>query len=184
MGSFTLSVQQKVILLCTSLIHTPVAMARVVADLKIPETYECAGKPLPLQGAGLRTATWIKIKVYVLAYYAAAKKAPGTPSCFNITYLRDFDNEDVDKAWSFQFKESSQYPYSKMDEDVKELKKYFGEIKGERTENFELTAEGTKVFENKILRGEIKSPEFQKNFLSLWFGSKPPTKEFQEELLK
>ena len=181
MGSFTLSVQQKILAL---LLISPLVSAKEVAGLKIPDTYECAGKSLPLQGTGLRTATWIKIKVYVLAYYAAEKKAPGTPACFNITYLRDFDNEDVDKAWAFQFKESSNFPYPQMDEHVKELQKYFGEIKGARTENFVLEEGVTKVFDHGELKGEIKGAEFQKNFLSLWFGTKPPTKEFQEELLK
>jgi hypothetical protein len=159
-------------------------MAKEVAGLKIPETYDCAGKSLPLQGAGLRTATWLKIKVYVLAYYAAEKKAPSMPSCFNLTYLRDFDNSDVDKAWSFQFRDSSMHPYPQLEEHVKEIQKYFGEIKGDRSENFVLEEGTTKVFENGVLKGEIKGPEFQKNFLSLWFGEKPPTPELQKELLK
>jgi hypothetical protein len=184
MGRFTLSIQQKSLSALTLLLLSTQVLAKEVAGVNIPETYDCGGKTLPFQGAGLRTATWIKIKVYVLAYYAAEKKAPATPSCFNLTYLRDFDQEDVDKAWAFQFKDSSMHPYPQLEEHVKEIQQYFGEIKGERSENFVLEEGSTKIYENGILKGEIKGAEFQKNFLSLWFGKKPPTKELQEELLK
>jgi hypothetical protein len=90
----------------------------------------------------------------------------------------------VDKAWGFQFKESSMHPYPELEGHVKEIQKFFGEIKGERTENFVLEEGSTKIYENGALKGEIKGSEFQKNFLSLWFGKKPPTQELQEELLK
>ena len=183
MGRFTLPIQQKSLSALALLLVSTQVLAKEVAGVKIPETYDCGGKTLPFQGAGLRTATWIKIKVYVLSYYAAEKKAPGTPSCFNLTYLRDFDNEDVDKAWDYQFKESAQYQYPALKEDVASIKKFFGKIKGDRKESFLLTSEETQVFENGELKGSIKGTDFQKSFLSIWFGTNPPTKTLQEEIL-
>lgn len=181
MGRFTLSLQQALI---AFVLLGSIAWAKKVEGIQFPESRECGGKMLPLQGTGLRTATLFKIRVYVLAYYAAEKKAPQQPSCFDLVYLRDFDAEDVDKAWAFQFKESSQFPYPQLEEHVKNIQNYFGEIKGDRKESFELSEGVTKVFENNQLKGEIKGEEFQKNFLSIWFGKNPPTKELQEELLK
>ncbi len=181
MGRFSLFIQQALILLAFSS-HS--AFAKKVEGIKFPETRECGGKTLPLQGTGLRTATLFNIRVYVMAYYAAEKKAPNKPSCFDLVYLRDFDAKDVDKAWAFQFKESSDFPYPQLDEHVKNIQDFFGEIKGDRKESFELSEGVTKVYEDGKLKGEIKGEEFQKNFLSLWFGKKPPTKDLQEELLK
>jgi hypothetical protein len=187
MGSFTLSIFKKIVplLFCFSL------YAAEVAGVKIPETIVCEGKVVPLSGAGIRTATFLNIKVFALAVYAPEKIKIGKgaeldqrPLCFEMTYLREFDNEDVDKAWDFQFKESAQHDYPALKEDVMNIKKYFGEIKGDRKESFSLTSESTKVFENGELKGEIKGTDFQKSFLSIWFGTKPPTKGLQKDLLK
>lgn len=189
MGRITLPLYQT-LLIFTCLISGALH-ARELQGVKFPENLTCEGKEIPLQGAGLRTATVFGIKVYVLGFYAPEPIASADdanllkrPMCFNITYLRNFDNDDVDKAWEFQFKESSAFPYPEMKDHVAELQKYFGEIKGERSHSFSLADGVTTVFENGVKKGEIKGVEFQKNFLSLWFGSKPPTKDLQEAIMK
>lgn len=163
--------------------------AKKIADTKIPDERLCGGKTLPLQGAGLRTATFLNIKVYVVAYYAADKVKKGEdansksrPICYEVTYLRDVDDEDVDKAWKFTFKESSEFPYSALDAHVKLLQDYLGEIKGERKHLFEMVEGKTILHENGKVKGEIPGVEFQKNFFSIWYGKNPPTEEVQEEL--
>ena len=192
MGRFTLSFCKKVIFLFWGFsLLTGLIQAAEIEGVKIPATIICDGKELPLSGAGLRTATFLNIKVYVVAVYAPEKIKTGNlaeleqrPLCFEMTYLKEFDSEDVDKAWDFQFKESGQHNYPALKEDVMNIKKYFGEIKGDRKESFTLTGETTKVFENGELKGEIKGKDFQKSFLSIWFGTNPPTKDLQKDLLK
>ncbi len=189
MGRISLSIYQKItlslFLLCGA------AVAKEIEGVKIPETMVCEGKELPLSGAGLRTATFFKVKIYVLAFYAKEKVQTSKPEeliqrplCFHLTYLRDFDNSDVDKAWDYQFDESADFKYPGLKDHIKELKKYFGEIKGERSETLILTEEAVKVFDNKEFKGEIKSKDFQKSFLSIWFGKNPPTKALKDDLLK
>lgn len=165
--------------------------AKRIAETTIPDAIKCGDQTLTLQGAALRTATWLNIKVYIVAIYGKEKISKTTsfesisrPLCFEITYLRDVDNEDTDKAWAFQFKESSDFPYPALPEHVKNLQDFFGEIKGDRKHLFTLMKEKTTFTENGVLKGEILGPEFQKNFLSIWFGKNPPTKEVQEQLLK
>jgi hypothetical protein len=187
MGRFSLFILKKIIL-CSLVVSQ--ASAREIEGIKIPETLNCHGKELPLQGVGIRKATIFGIKVYALSYYGENnfKKIndpllESRPICINVNYLRDFDNEDVDKAWEYQFKESSSFPYDKLKDHIKEIKSFFGDIKGERLQTFHLNDEGTIFFENNNSKGEIKGREFQKNFLSLFFGEKPPTKELRNELL-
>ncbi len=188
MGRFTLSFFK--IIFCT-LFTLSWASAAKIEGVNIPATMNCEGKEIPLSGAGIRTATFLRVKVFVLAVYAPEKIKTGQgaeleqrPMCFQMTYLREFDNEDVDKAWDFQFKDSAEYDYPTLKDDIMNLKKFFGEIKDERTESLALTSETTKVYENGKLKGEIKGKDFQKSFLSIWFGSKPPTKDLQKDLLK
>ena len=194
MGRFTLPVHQKIISLLFFFFTLPSPWAygaREIEGVKIPETMKCEGKEVPLSGAGLRTATFLKVKVFVLAVYAEKKILKGNdgtlaqrPVCFDITYLREFDNEDVDKAWDFQFKESSDHDYPTLKADVETLKSYFGKIKGDKKESLSLIEGTTKIYENGEFKGVINGGDFQKSFLSLWYGPKPPTEELQNSLLK
>lgn len=188
MGCFSLSLRKAIILFFT--LQT-MANAKTLEGINFPDEVNCAGENLPLQGLALRKATIFGIKVYAFAYYSKNPiKNPEDPNfnqrpiCFDAVYLRDFSEKDVNRAWDYQFKESSQYPYPELENDIKKVKSFFGEIKGERKESFRLEKGLTIFLENSKVVGEIKGPNFQTNFLSIWFGKNPPTKEFQKELLK
>lgn len=163
------------------------AMSFEIADTKIPDTMKCHGQELPLQAAGLRTATIFGIKVYVVALYAKEKLTDMNsivrPVCYEISYLRDVDNEDTDKAWEFQFKESSEHNYSELKNHISILKSSFGEIKGDRKHVFALSDKQTDLYENGVLMGKIEGTDFQKSFLSVWYGENPPTKDVKSALL-
>lgn len=111
--------------------------AREVEGVKIAPTLKCEGKDIPISGAGVRTATFLKVRIFVLAIYAPQKIKTGTgseldqrPLCFEMTYLRAFDNEDVDKAWDFQFEESAQYQYPNLKDHIMDIKKVFWRNQG------------------------------------------------------
>lgn len=183
MGRFTLS------LLALLTFTTITAEAKKFEGINLPDTLKCGSEDLPLQGQGIRTATIFGIRVYVIAYYAKEKVLKHqyadakTPMCFDVTYLRDVDNEDVDKAWKFQFQDSSEHKYLKLDQDIAVLQEAFGEIKGDRNHRFYLLLDKTELFENGERKGIIEGADFQKSFLSMWFGKKPPTKDVQNGLL-
>lgn len=174
----------KLITLLLFLVH-PISYAKSIGGLNIPQTKTCGNKVLSLQGAGLRTATIFGIKIYVLAIYAeTAKINKRRPLCFDITYLRDFDETEVDKAWAFQIKESAGIDYPGRIKDIKLLQEMFGRIEGMRTQRLELLNGTTRVYENDELKGEIAGENFQRSFISVWAGKNPPTKDLQSDLLK
>ncbi len=189
MGCFSLSIR-KAILVLTLLVSS--AFAAELEGIKLKDKMTCAGVELPLQAAGLRAATIFNIRVYVLAMYTPTPLTSLTdpnmekrPMCFEVHYMRDVEKKKVDEAWEFQFKDSSEYPYPKLKDDIKLLQKFFGEIKANKGVHlFELTENSTKVYENGEYKGEIPGKEFGKNFLSVFFGKKPPTKDLREALIK
>lgn len=162
-----------------------------IEGVTIPALMKCDGKDVPISGSGLRTATFFKIKIYVLSLYAGEKIKSGAPDeleqrplCFVMTYLKDFDEKDVDRAWDYQFKESADFTYPDQKKHIQQLKDFFGGIRGERKQTIELSLDSTKFYENDTLKGEIKGREFQKTFLSIWFGKNPPTQDLKDALLK
>ena len=69
-----------------------------VAGVKVPDTFSLDGKTLALNGAGLRTKTFLKVKVYVAALYVterskdpAAIVALDAPKAIRLTLLRNVD---------------------------------------------------------------------------------------------
>jgi len=188
MGSFSLPIWKKIVFL---IFFPSFVLAKNVQGISLSDSLECDGKILPLQSYGTRKATIFGIKVYVMAYYgekAIKRDDPlnalsQRPMCLDIHYLRDFDNEDVDKAWEYQFKESSTYPYPDLKQDLENIKLFFGAIKGKRKQSFKLTTDKTLILENDSLKGTIQGGNFQKNFLYIFFGKNPPTKDLKEELL-
>ena len=188
MGRITLSLQKA--LLIFALVGS--AHGKVFEEVNLSDTFKCGGKDLPLQSAALRTFTWLRIRVYVVALYSEHRftglkdpKLDQRPVCFELTFLRDVDNEDTDKAWEAQFKDSSEFPYPELPQHIQYLKDKYGAISGQRKHVFALLTDGvTEIWENGEKRGEIKSPEFQKNFLSIWYGKKPPTEDVKEGLIK
>ncbi|MBS0644155.1 MAG: chalcone isomerase family protein [Proteobacteria bacterium] len=52
---------------------SPAARAATLADVQIPDTLTVDGKQLVLNGYGLRTLTFLKVKIYVAALYLPKK---------------------------------------------------------------------------------------------------------------
>jgi hypothetical protein len=78
------------------------AAAAEVAGVKVADTIDVDGKTLVLNGAGVRTKTFLKVKVYVGALYlpqksadAAAVVALDAPKVLRLTLLRDVDKASM-----------------------------------------------------------------------------------------
>jgi len=158
--------------------------AHGASEVNIPKKIICENQNLKLQGSGVRTATIFKIKIYELGIYSKHPNFYDRPACYEITYFRDFDHEDVVKAWNYQFKESSEYAYPDSSNDLIKLKSFFSKIAGQRKHTFTLIKDTTRIYENGVLKGEIKGKDFQKSFISIWTGKNPPTEQLQKELFK
>jgi len=51
-------------------------------------------------------------------------------------------------------------------------------------EIFCLIENSTQIYKSGKLKGKIKDKNYQKSFLSIWFGSNSPAKELKESILK
>jgi hypothetical protein len=72
------------------------ASALEISGVKVPESIQVEGKTLVLNGAGLRTKSFLKVKVYVAGLYvtqrstdAAAIVALDAPKVIRMTLMRD-----------------------------------------------------------------------------------------------
>lgn len=166
------------------------AEARKILNVEVAEEMKIDDQVLPLNGAGVRSATVLHVKIYVAAFYAPTPlktedevlASPG-PLYLQLTYVRAFDKDRVQKAWVWQFEQSGTYTYDGFERDKKILINSFGEIKKGGVESIALVGDETRIYDDGVLKSTIKGRDFQKAFLSMWFGKKPVMSELKANLL-
>ncbi len=185
--------QSLIFLAAAILLLTPaVAPALTIQGVEIASQQTVAGQTLPLNGAGVRSVTlaFIPIKAYVASFYAptplrseqAVLASPG-PMQFNFTFLQGVGQGQVTDAWNSQFQASASYSYPGLAADQAKFVAMFGPLKKGGVETVELVGTDTMVYDGGTLKGTIPGRDFQKAFLSLWFGSKAVMPELKAALL-
>lgn len=174
------------------LLAASTCQATQIEGVKVPPTTTVSGTTLQLNGAGLRTFTLvlIPIKIYVAAFYTpaplrtatAVSSSPG-PMKFVFTFLRGVSKNQVGEAWSSQFQASASFTYAGFDKDRSEFIGMFGPIAPMGTQAVEFVGDNTNIYDAGKLKGTIVGRNFQKAFLSLWFGSNPVSPDLKSALL-
>lgn len=168
------------------------ASAVEIQGVSVPPTAQVGGETLQLNGAGLRTFTLllIPIKIYVASFYtpfalrtaASVMNATG-PLQFDFTFLRAVGQSDVAKAWTSQFAQSVSYTYPGYARDRDAFISMFGPLQSMGVEQVQMIGTNTLVYDSGTLKGTIPGRDFQKSFLSLWFGSNPVASDLKSALL-
>lgn len=168
------------------------ASALQIEGVRIAPSASLSGQALPLNGAGLRTVVLlvVPVKAYVAAFYAptplrtsdAVLASPG-PMQFDFTFLQGVPKSQVAQAWRAQFDASATFSYPGSDQDEDTFIQMFGALKKGGVQTVVLDGLVTKVFENGVLKGTIAGRNFQKAFLSMWFGSQPVMPSLKSALL-
>lgn len=166
------------------------AAARDVIGVAVPEAVQAGGKALALNGTAVRSVTLFHVKTYVAAFYLPARAARAEdvfnsagPMRFDFHFVISCSKEKMAKSWRYQFKESGTHDYPGLAEDVERVAACFGPIEKSTVQSFELEGEETRLLENGKPVGTLRGRDFQKAFLSLWFGARPVTEEIKAGLL-
>jgi hypothetical protein len=163
-----------------------------IQGVSIPDTVQVAGTTLQLNGAGLRTFSllMVPIKIYVASLYtpAAIRTASSMmdaagPMQFDFTFLRAVSQSDVAKAWTSQFAQSVSYTYPGYASDRDSFIAMFGPLQSLGVEQVQFVGTNTVVVDQGVQKGTIPGRDFQKAFLSLWFGSNPVASDLRAALL-
>jgi hypothetical protein len=178
--------------LAVLLLSIPSAFPLEIEGVKVPPQSSVNGQSLSLNGAGLRTVTiaFIPIKAYVAALYTPAPlkseeavlASPG-PLQFTFTFLKSVSQTQAVNAWQSQIQASMTYSYPGIEKDRTAFIGMFGAINQGGTEIIQLVGSETQVYDNGKLKGTIQGRDFQKAFLSVWFGSNPVQQDLKAALL-
>lgn len=161
------------------------AQALEVAGVNYPPQFTVAGKPLALNGAGIRYR--FIVKVYTAGLYLPAKAdsteqvlaMPG-PKRMHIQMLREIDSNTLGKLFTRGMEDnSSRAEFGKAIPGTLKLSDLFAAKKklvaGENFSVEYVPGQGTMILVNGQpgLPEPIKEPEFFQSLLKIWLGPKP-----------
>jgi len=158
----------------------------------LPPYREVDGLVLHRNGYGIRQISvyGMKINIYVAGFYSEAPLRTEeevlsceTPLQFDFTFSRGVGKKQVRYAWQLQLKQSVSYQYEGYEQDRDNFINMFGGLKSGGTESIQLIGEDTLIIDQGELKGRISGKDFQRAFLSMWFGAKPVQLDLKEGLL-
>jgi len=145
-------------------------------------------------GEGVRSINIFgyEIRVYVAGFWTLNGNlrtpedvvACDGPKQMDFTFLRGFHRDKVIMAWTRQLDASAMYTdYDTYREDRALFLSLFGTIVQGGTQSIILMGDETIIIDQGIHKGSIKGKNFQRVFLSIWFGERPVTEELKSGFL-
>ncbi len=162
-----------------------------VAGVRLAETVRAGDKTLVLNGAGLRTKTIFKAKVYVAGLYlerpsrdAAGVIASEAVKRVELTFLRELDRKQIGEAIAEGFERNSKKDMPKLKARLDQLCKLIPDMK--KRDELEITylpGKGTVVSVKGTEQGVIEGKDFADALFSVWLGRDPVDKDLKDALL-
>jgi hypothetical protein len=158
------------------------ASALEVAGVKVADSITVDGKALVLNGAGLRTRTFLAIKVYVGALYvtqrstdAAAIVALDAPKVIRMTLLRDVDRASMLTAFRDGIENNSPTQAAALAPKLKQVEAAFpAEFKEKQVLAVSyVPGTGTTVGVEGEKGVTIEGKDFADALFRIWIGPKP-----------
>lgn len=154
------------------------------------------GIHLKRNGHGLRSLTYfgIGIRIYVASMYTSrpllsAEEAMGDmdgPIQLDFTFLRYVRQSQVVSAWTQQLGHSVTHKYEGYEADQERFIELAsgGVIELGGTQSVVLVGDETRIIDQGKVTGVIRGQDFQRSFLSMWFGEMAVAEDLKANLLR
>jgi hypothetical protein len=165
------------------------ARAASLDGISVPDSAVVGGKPLVLNGVGLRTKFFFRI--YVGALYlpqkagtAAAVMSQNGPDRILMHMIYAVSKNQFADAWHEGFKDNNPSMSPGLQADIAQFIGYFGDSrKGDVITLDYVPGQGTQVNWNGQTKGSIPGEDFHQALLNVFLGPNPPTESLKKSLL-
>eukprot|EP00555_Chaetoceros_dichaeta_P011456 CAMPEP_0198262388 /NCGR_PEP_ID=MMETSP1447-20131203/10900_1 /TAXON_ID=420782 /ORGANISM="Chaetoceros dichaeta, Strain CCMP1751" /LENGTH=224 /DNA_ID=CAMNT_0043950607 /DNA_START=223 /DNA_END=897 /DNA_ORIENTATION=- len=162
--------------------------------IKLSEIQHLNGISLRRNGHGLRSIQFfgMEVKVYVAGFYSQkplltendVMTCRDTPMVLDFTFLRSVSKKRVTTAWQKQMEYSSSHRYEGFEADSTAFSEMLASaIESGGTQTVQIVGDDTIVIDQGAQKGRIRGRDFQKAFLSMFFGERAVTEELKSGLL-
>uniref|UniRef100_A0A7S2V6S6 Chalcone isomerase domain-containing protein n=1 Tax=Entomoneis paludosa TaxID=265537 RepID=A0A7S2V6S6_9STRA len=174
---------------CRASMDVPLTVHGVV----LPVLKEIGDGLLTLNGHGLRQFKFygIQMDMYVAGLYSSDRlleeedvwETDG-PIIIDFVFLKAVNPGRMRFAWGYQMDMSvSHKNYPTYHDDREKFLSLLGSLDKMGVQSVQMIGSDTVILENGLEKGKIEGRNFQKAFLSMWFGQNPVTAEMKAGLL-
>jgi hypothetical protein len=163
--------------------------AATLAGVSLPDQATVGGKTLVLNGMGLRTATMLRVKVYVIGLYLENKSSdPRTIVAsdgnkrITMHFLHDVSAEKLRSGWTDGFEDNSgdlagiQHEIAKFNASMRDVKKGHSIVLDFAGDTVDVLVNGTRI-------DSVSGEAFQQALLAIWLGPEPPNDALKQGIL-
>lgn len=167
----------------------PIASAREVAGVTLPETTMAEGKTLKLNGAGVRTKMMFKVYAAGLYLETPSKYAETVISSdqikrMQLSILRSLDQSKITEAIEEGFEKNSKAQMGALKARLEKFKTLIPNVeKGDQILMTYVPGEGTKVEVKGVQKGTVEGKDFADALFAVWLGPNPVQADLKKALL-
>jgi hypothetical protein len=170
---------------------SPSASARELAGVKMPDRTVVAGKPLALNGMGIRKATFLKVKVYVAGLYLEKKSADPAVVISSaqtkrlvLQFVRDVTRDQIAEAWEEGFEKNGGKDLPRLRARIRQLDGWMADFHSGDVLTFTyVPGSGVEVQVKGVVVGTLSGDDFARTLFSIWLGPEPPNADLKTGLL-
>ena len=174
--------------LVTLITLSPVC-AGTLAGVNVPEQTTVNGKTLVLNGLGMRTATFLKVKVYVIGLYLESKSSDAKVIIksnqvkrIEMHFVHDVTAKELRDGWSEAFE--SNYPdVSSIKGEISKFNASMRDVKSGDSIVVEFYGDKVDVLVNGEKTDSVSGSAFQQAVLAIWLGPEPPNEDLKAGIL-
>jgi len=161
------------------LLVVPLAVAKTVGTVNVPETFDAGGTKLILNGAGIREKTFMELLVYAMYLKAKSSDAEAIinadePMAVKAwIYSEVLNSDNLTAGYNDMFIRSMGRDKAKFKNEIDTFNSIFKEeVKlGDVYEFVYIPGVGTKTYKNGKHKDTIKGLEFKKGLFGGWLAS-------------
>jgi hypothetical protein len=172
----------------TFVARSPVRAA-TLAGVDLPDQATVGGKTLVLNGPGLRSATFLKVEVYVIGLYLERKSSDAKAIIesseskrIQMHFVHDVAAKELRDAWKEGFEDNYEDAAS-IKGEIATFNASMRDVKTGDTIVLDFSADTVAVLINGTKIDVVEGKPFQRALLGIWLGPKPPNDDLKEGIL-
>jgi len=181
-------------LLCASVLlitlgMAPAGYAATLAGISFPEQATVAGKTVALNGLGVRTATMLKVKVYVIGLYLESKSsdpqsiiASAGNKRIAMHFVHDVSADKLRGGWTEGFEDNAA-DVTGIEDEIRKFNASMRDVKSGDSMVLDFYDDSVDVLINDTRIDSVAGKTFQQALLAIWLGRKPPNEELKQGIL-
>jgi hypothetical protein len=165
------------------------AHAAALAGVSFPDQATVGGRAVVLNGLGLRTATMLKVKVYVIGLYLQDKSndpqaiiASSDNKRIAMQFVRDVSADKLRDGWSTAFQDNAR-DVAVIKDQIAQFNASMRDVQEGDRIVLDLSGDKVDVLINDSRIDSIAGKAFQQAVLSIWLGRKPPNEALKQGIL-